>query len=39
MVYKFFGNKTGLGASVNEELAQELHKPVIKKVQRSVCEV
>ena len=23
--------KTGSGASVNEELAQELHKPVIKK--------
>ena len=33
MVYKFFDKKTVLGvkASVNEELAQELHKPVIKK--------
>ena len=38
MVYKFFDKKTGAGAiaksktglSVNEELAQELHKPVIK---------
>ena len=31
MVYKFF-EKTGLGArvNVNEGLAQELHKPVIK---------
>ena len=27
----FFDKKTGLRASVNEELAQELHKPVIKK--------
>ena len=27
MVYKFFDKKTGLGASVNEELVQELHKP------------
>ena len=32
----FFGKKTGLGAKakVNEELAQELHKPVIKKFKR-----
>ena len=32
MVYKCFEKKTGLElrASVNEELAQELHKPVIK---------
>ena len=28
----FLKNKTGLGASVNKELAQELHKPVIKKI-------
>ena len=42
MVNKFFVTKTGLeviaaskaGASVNEELAQELHKPVIKKFKR-----
>ena len=33
IVYKFFDKKTGSGAkaSVNEGLAQELHKPVIKK--------
>ena len=34
IVYKFFDQKTGSGASVNEELAQELHKPVIKKFRR-----
>ena len=41
MVYKYFDKKTGLGASVNEELPQELHKPVIKKIQmkRSLCEI
>ena len=35
-----FGKKTGSGAKakVNEELAQELHKPVIKKSKhRKVC--
>ena len=33
--------KTGLIANVNEELAQELHKPVIKKIQKkdSLCRV
>ena len=31
MVYRFFDKKTASGASVNEELGQELHKPVIKK--------
>ena len=32
MVYKFFDKKkTGSGANKNEVLAQELHKPVIKK--------
>ena len=37
MVYKFFYKKTGseVKESVNEELAQELHKPVIKKFKRS----
>ena len=30
MLYKFFVKKTRLGASVNEDLSQELHKPVIK---------
>ena len=36
MVFKFFDKKTGSGvkASVNEELAQELHKPVMKKPKR-----
>ena len=34
MVYNFFDKKTGQGMSVNEELAKELHKPVIKKIKR-----
>ena len=34
MVYKFFDRKTGSGISVNEQLAEELHKPVIKKIKR-----
>ena len=34
MVYNFFDKKTGLGVSVNEQLAKELHKPVIKKYKR-----
>ena len=34
MVYKFFDNKIGLRVSVNEEIAQELHKSVIKKIQK-----
>ena len=34
MVYKVFDEKTGSGANFNEELAQELHKPVIKKFKR-----
>ena len=34
MVYKIFDKKTGLGVSVNEKLAQELHKSVIKNVKR-----
>ena len=48
MVYKFFHEKTGVGAivtskagmSVNEQLAEELHKPVIKKIQKKkgLCE-
>ena len=38
MVHKFFDNKTRLGVSVNEQLAQQLHKPVIKKFKRrKVC--
>ena len=31
MVYKFLDKKIGSGVNVNEVLAQELHKPVIKK--------
>ena len=34
MVYKFFDKKTGLEKSVNEHLAEKLHKPVIKKFKR-----
>ena len=34
MVYKFFDKKTGSGASVNQMLAQDLHKPVITKFKR-----
>ena len=29
--YKFFDKKTGSGASVNKDLVEELHKPLIKK--------
>ena len=36
MVYKSFVKKTGWGASVNKELAQELHRPVIKKFKRRI---
>ena len=39
MVYKFFDKKTGLGVSVNEQLAEELHKPVIKKREKSLCHI
>ena len=34
LVYRFFDKKTGSGISVNEQLAEELHKPVIKKFRR-----
>ena len=30
MVYNFFDKKTGLGVSVNEQLPEELHKPLTK---------
>ena len=33
-MYKSFHKKTGLQASVNEELAEELHKPVFKNFKR-----
>ena len=36
MVYKVFDKKTESGASVNEELAQELHIPVKEE---SLCQV
>ena len=31
MVCKFFEMKTGLGVSVNEQIVEQWHKPVIKK--------
>ena len=34
MVYKFFGKKTGSRISVKEQVAKELHKPVIKSQQK-----
>ena len=34
MMYKFFNKKAGSAMSVNEELAQELYKLVIKKFKR-----
>ena len=34
IVYKFFDKKTASGISVNEKLAKELYKPVIKKFKR-----
>ena len=33
-VYTFFDKKTGSGASANEVLAKELHKPVLKIFKR-----
>ena len=41
MVYNFFDKKAGSGMRVNEQLlSEELHKPVIKKIQKkkSLCE-
>ena len=34
MVYKFFDKKIETGVSINEKIAEELHKPVIKKLQK-----
>ena len=34
MVYNSFDKKIGSGARVNEDLAEELHKPVIKEFKR-----
>ena len=49
LVYKFFDKETGsgsiatnkAGANVNKVLAQELHKPAVRKIQKkeSVCKV
>ena len=34
IAYRFCGQKTGSRVSVNEQLAEELHKPVIRKFKR-----
>ena len=34
MAYKIFNKKTGSGASVNEQLPKELHKPAIKNFKK-----
>ena len=34
MISKFFEKKTGSGISVIEQLAEELHKPIIDKFKR-----
>ena len=34
MVYKLFEKKTGLGISVNEQIAETFHKSLIKKLKR-----
>ena len=34
ILYKFFGKKIRLRATVNEELVEQLHNPVIKKFKR-----
>ena len=34
MVHKFFNKKTESGINVNEQLTEELHQPVIKKIKR-----
>ena len=40
MVYKFFDKKTVSGVSVNEQLAEELNKPVIKNSKnKSLCKI
>ena len=36
MAYKFFDKKTRSGVNVNEELAEEIHKPVIKNSRESM---
>ena len=41
IVYMFFDKKTGLVVTVNEQLAAELHKPVMQKFKRKkrLCEI
>ena len=34
MVHKSFDKKTGSGVSLNEQLTEELHKPIAKKFKR-----
>ena len=34
VVYRFFNNETGPRVSVNEQLAEELHKLIIEKIQK-----
>ena len=34
MVNKVFGEKTGSGVTINERLAEQWHKPTIKKFKR-----
>ena len=34
MVYKFFDKKTGSGVSANEELAEKIHKQIIKNLKK-----
>ena len=34
MLYKIFDRKTGSETSVNEQLAEELHKPTVKKFKK-----
>ena len=34
MVYEFFDKKTRSGVSVNEQLPEKLHQPVIKKCKK-----
>ena len=34
MIYQFFEKKTGSGISANQQIAEDLHKPVIKKFKR-----
>ena len=41
MFFKLFDKKTRSGMSVNEQLAEELYKPVLKKIkkEKSLCKI